>query len=114
MPYIQARMSVKLDDNKKDMLQKQLTELVSTGLSKPKSYIMADIDDGRSLYMNENKIDQGAYIAISLLGNTDKSTCSNLTSKICELLKSDYGIEPASTYITYHPCSLWGWNGMMF
>lgn len=114
MPYIQVRLANKLDDSQKDELQKKLTELVSAGLSKPKAYIMAEIEDGCSLYMNEARTPNGAYISIGLLGSVDKSTCSNLTGQICEILKTDYDTEPSQTYITYHPCNLWGWNGMMF
>ena len=43
MPYIEAKMSIKLDERQKDDLQKKLTGAVSAAFGKPKAYIMAKI-----------------------------------------------------------------------
>ncbi|MBQ8672242.1 MAG: hypothetical protein IJ525_06965 [Alphaproteobacteria bacterium] len=114
MPYIEAKMSIKLDVNQKNDLQKKLTDAVSVAFGKPKAYIMACIEDDKALYMAERKIEKGAYIAIRLLGSASKSSCQGLTGEICDILQSDYGIDSANVYITYHPVDLWGWNGGMF
>ena len=113
MPYIQARLTIKLDETQKDELQKKLSEATADALSKPKAYIMTAIEDGKTLYMNENNLAQGAYIAIRMLGTTTKAACQNLTERICSIL-SAYGINGSNIYITYHPVDLWGWNGSMF
>ena len=114
MPYIEAKMSIKLDERQKDDLQKKLTDTVSVAFGKPKAYIMACIEDDKSLYMAERKLEKGAYIAICLLGSASKSACQALTGTICDILQSDYGIDGANVYVTYHPIDLWGWNGSMF
>ncbi|MCQ2741406.1 MAG: phenylpyruvate tautomerase MIF-related protein [Alphaproteobacteria bacterium] len=114
MPYIEAKMSVKLNDNQKDSLQKKLTDAVSSTFGKPKAYIMTNIEDNKALYMAERKLEKGAYIAISLLGAPSKSACQSLTQEICAILQSDFGIDDASVYVTYHPTDLWGWNNSMF
>ena len=49
MPYIEAKLSVKLDNEQKNKLQSKLTDLVSSAFSKPKAYIMAGIEDDKSL-----------------------------------------------------------------
>ena len=114
MPYIEAKMSIKLDEHQKDDLQKKLTDAVSTAFSKPKAYIMACIEDDKSLYMAERKLEKGAYIAIRLLGSASKPACQGLTGEICRILQNDFGIDGANVYVTYHPADLWGWNGGMF
>lgn len=114
MPYIEAKLSVKLDNEQKNKLQSKLTDLVSSAFSKPKAYIMAGIEDDKSLYMDEKPLDKGAYISISLLGSTSKPVCQKLTKNICDVLSKDYDIDGANVYITYHPTDLWGWNGSMF
>ena len=114
MPYIEAKMSIKLDEHQKDNLQKKLTNAVSAAFGKPKAYIMADIEDDKSLYMAEKKLEKGAYIAIRLLGTASKPACRALTAAICDILQSDYDIAGANVYVTYHPADLWGWNGGMF
>ena len=113
MPYIEAKLSVKLDENQKNELQTKLTDIVSGSFSKPKAYIMAYIEDEKSLYMAEKKLEKGAYISVSLLGSASKSACQNLTRDICGIL-STYGIDGSNVYVTYHPVDLWGWNGSMF
>lgn len=45
MPYIEAKMSIKLDASQKDDLQKKLTGAISAAFGKPKAYIMANIED---------------------------------------------------------------------
>lgn len=114
MPYIEAKMSIKLNESQKDDLQKKLTGAVSAAFGKPKAYIMVSIDDDKSLYMAEQKLENGAYIAIRLLGSASKSACQGLTREIGDILQNDYEIDGANVYVTYHPADLWGWNGGMF
>jgi len=114
MPYIEAKMSIKLDDNQKDNLQKKLTGAVSNAFGKPKAYIMANIEDDKALYMAESKVAKGAYIAIRLLGSASRPACQSLTKEICSILQNDFGIDGANVYVSYHPVDLWGWNGSMF
>ena len=113
MPYIEAKLSVNLDETQKNELQTKLTDVVSSAFSKPKAYIMAGIEDGKSLYMAEKKIEKGAYVSVSLLGSASRPACQNLTKNICDIL-SGYGIDGSNVYVTYHPVDLWGWNGSMF
>ena len=114
MPYIQARLSVAMSDAQKDDLQAKLTSIAEEGLSKPKAYIMAEVEDNCSLYMAGNKPEKAAYISVKLLGNTTKDRCNFVTQKVCALLNSEYGIDGSKVYISFHPVELWGWNGMMF
>ena len=114
MPYIEAKLSVELSSEQKDELQVKLTDVVSSAFSKPKAYIMANIECGKSLYMAEKPLDNGAFISISLLGTASKTACQALTGDICNILTKDYGISGSNIYVTYHPVDLWGWNGSMF
>ena len=114
MPYIHARLSIKLNDEQKSDLQSKITGIVSEEFSKPKNYIMAEIADECSLYMAGNKLEKGAYISIGLLGSTTKDRCKSVTQKVCNILDAECGISGSNVYITYHPTELWGWNGMMF
>ncbi|MBQ8459155.1 hypothetical protein IJ541_03520 [bacterium] len=114
MPYIQARLNIRLDETQKNDLQKKLSDAAAVALSKPKAYIMTEIEDNKSLYMNEIKLDKGAYISVKMLGTAAKPACQTLTKQICDILSADYGIEASNIYVTYHPVDLWGWNGSMF
>ena len=114
MPYIEAKLSIVLDDNQKNDLQNKLADAVSSAFSKPKSYIMTNIEEGKSLYMGGNRIEKGAYIVIRSLGSVSKPPCQTATKEICDILTSKYGLNGSNIYITYHPVDFWGWNGSMF
>jgi phenylpyruvate tautomerase PptA (4-oxalocrotonate tautomerase family) len=114
MPYIEIKSSVEINENKKNDLQNKLTDAVASAFSKPKMYIMANIEEPKSLFMGGEKIEKGAFVSVSLLGTTTKSTCQNLTKNICDILNSELGLDKENIYITYHPVELWGWNDLMF
>ena len=114
MPYIQARLSIKLENEQKNELQTKLNSFVSEAFGKPVNYIMTEIVDSCSLYMAGKNTEKTAYISISLLGSAAKERCNIVTQKICNLLLSEYGFNSSNVYVTYHPTDLWGWNGMMF
>ena len=114
MPYIEAKLSIKLNENQKNELQTKLADAVSAAFMKPKSYIMTNIEDEKSLYMGENKVEKGAYIVVRSLGSVSKPSCQNATQAICNMLTNDYGLNGSNIYITYHPVDFWGWNGAMF
>ena len=85
MPYIEAKLGIKLDENQKDQLQTKLADTVSSAFSKPKSYIMTSVEDSKSLYMGGNKAEKGAYIAVRSLGSVSKPSCQSATKSICEI-----------------------------
>jgi len=113
MPYIEAKLSTKLNEEKKEELQLKLTDIVSKEFSKPKAYIMVNIEDNKNLYMAEKQLEKGAYISVRLFGTTTKPVCQSLTKNICEIL-ANFDINPKNVYVTYQPIDLWGWNGSMF
>jgi hypothetical protein len=114
MPYIEVKTSVKMDESKKNDLQIKLIDAVAIAFSKPKMYIMSNVEEPTALFMGGKKIEKGAYVSVSLLGATTKSVCQNLTKDICDILGSELGIEGENVYVTYHSVDLWGWNGSMF
>jgi len=114
MPYIEAKLSIKLDENQKNDLQAKLAQTVSSAFSKPNAYIMTNIEDEKSLYMGGVKVENSAYIVVKCLGSVAKPACQNATKEICATLTSDYGLNGSNIYVTYHPVDLWGWNGSMF
>ena len=114
MPYIEAKLSITLDETKKDDLQKKLAGAVSSAFSKPTAYIMTNIEDAKSLYMGGNKAEKGAYIVVKCLGSVSRPSCQSATKSICDMLTNDYGLNGSHVYVTFHPVENWGWNGSMF
>ena len=113
MPFIDSKITVAVSQEKREILKSELGKAVSL-LSKPESFLMLGFEDNYDLYMGGNKLDRGAYVAVSLFGNAPKSSYENMTAKICELYEKELGIPGNTVYVTYHGVNDWGWNGRNF
>lgn len=113
MPFIDSKISVKVSDEKKEILKAKLGATMSI-LRKSESYLMVGINDGYDLWMGGNKLDKGAYVAVSLLGNASSADYEKMTAAICDIYEQELNIPGSNVYVTYHPVSDWGWNGSNF
>jgi len=113
MPFIDAKITIDLDDAQKESLKAKFGKAVSI-IGKPESYLMVGIDDGYDLYFAGDKMEKGAYVAVSLFGNAPSNAYESLTAEICKILEDDLGIPGRSVYVTYHGLTDWGWAGRNF
>ncbi|MBR3058324.1 MAG: hypothetical protein IKG93_10210 [Clostridiales bacterium] len=113
MPFIQAKVTMPLNADQKELLKSEFGKLITT-LNKGESYLMVGIEDQCDLWFGGKKLEKGAYISVSLLGNAPSDLYNKMTGRVCEMLNNEFGIPGNSVYITYHPVSDWGWNGQNF
>lgn len=113
MPFIDSKITVEVSQEKREVLKSELGKAVSL-IGKPESFLMVGFEDNYDLYMAGNKLEKGAYVSVSLLGNASKSAYENMTAKICELYEKELGIPGSAVYVTYHGISDWGWDGRNF
>lgn len=113
MPFIDCKITRKLTPEKKDALKSELGKAVSI-LRKPESYLMVGIDDGYDLYFAGKKLENGAYVSVSLFGSASSSVYEKMTGVICDILGKELGTDGSSVYVTYHGVNDWGWNGSNF
>ena len=107
MPLIDTRVTVKMTAPQKEEIKTELGRLITT-LNKPETYLMVGIEDSCDLWFGGKKLDKGAYVAVSLLGDAPKASYEKLTGQICDLLSDKLGIPGNAVYVTYHPVSDWG------
>ncbi len=113
MPFIDCKISKKITTEKKDAIKSELGKAVSI-LGKPESYLMVGIADGYDLYFAGKRLENGAYVSVSLFGNAPSSAYEKMTATICDILGRELGIDGSAVYVTYHGVSDWGWNGSNF
>ena len=113
MPFIDSKITVPVSAEKKESIKTQLGRAVSI-INKPESFLMVGFEDNYDLYMGGKKLEKGAYVAVSLFGNSTKCAYENMTAKICEIFEQELGIPGNSIYVTYHGVNDWGWNGSNF
>lgn len=113
MPFIDSKISVAVAPEKKEIIKAEFGRLMSV-LGKSETYLMVGMEDNYDLWMGGKKLEKGAYVSVSLLGNASSAAYEKLTGKICELFENELNIPGSSVYVTYHPVSDWGWNGSNF
>jgi phenylpyruvate tautomerase PptA (4-oxalocrotonate tautomerase family) len=113
MPFIDSKITLKVEDTLKEELKTELGKLIGT-IGKPESYLMVGIDDDYDLWFAGNKLEKGAYVSVSLFGNASRDSYDKLTGQICDLFAEKLGIPGDKVYVTYHAVNDWGWNGSNF
>jgi len=113
MPFIDVKITRKLNPEDKEKIKEGLGSMI-TLLGKSETYLMVGIDDGYDLWLGGRKLEDGAYISVSLFGNSSSESYDRMTGAICAFLEEEYGLKGSSVYVTYHPVKDWGWNGSNF
>lgn len=113
MPFIDSKITIPVNAEKKEVIKSELGKLIST-LGKPESYLMVGINDNYDLWFAGRKLERGAYVEVSLLGNVNAGASATLSGQICNLFERELGIPGSAIYITYHPVENWGFNGGNF
>ena len=113
MPFIDSKLTVKLDEEKKEKIKQKLGKAVSL-IHKSETYLMVGFHEGYDLYMGGKRLEKGAYVEVSLFGGASASDYSKMTGEICRILSEEAGIPADCVYVTYHGVKDWGWNGSNF
>lgn len=115
MPFVDARITATLTDAQKDTIKAELGQAVSV-FGKGESFLMVGIADGYDLWLGGRKLEQGAYVSFSMIGDTPDDACGAFTAKVCDILERNADVSGDSVYVTFHPMARtrWGWNGSTF
>ena len=115
MPFVDAKITLPVSDAQREAIKSGLGTAISA-FGKGESWLMVGIDDEYSLWLGGRELEKGAFVSVSLIGDTPDEGCREFTASICDLLMSVLGIPGDAVYVTYHPMmrTRWGWNGATF
>ena len=113
MPMIEAKVTVELPAEKRDVLKAEFGKAISI-MGKPESYLMINLVDKQDLYFGGKKLDKGAYVEVKVFGSIDSGASDKMTAKLCEILEKELGIPGNAVYVSYWGTANWGWNGSNF
>ncbi len=113
MPFIDCKITKKLDESQKNAICDGLCSSVSL-MHKSSSYLMVGVNDGYDLYFAGKKLTEGAFVDVRAFGGVNGGDCRKMTAAVCKLLSSVAGIPAECVYITYEGYENWGWNGDNF
>ena len=109
MPFIDAKITLSLTDAEKETLKTELGKTMSL-LGKSETYLMVGIEDNYTLFMGGKRLEKGAYVEFSLLGDSTSENYKKVTKAICDMFEDVLSIPKDCVYITYHPIKDWGWK----
>ncbi|MBR4373868.1 MAG: hypothetical protein IKP49_05840 [Treponema sp.] len=113
MPMIEAKVSVKLTDEKRDALKTEFGKALSV-LGKSESYLMVSLADSQDLYFGGKKLDLGAYVEVKVFGEVDAAATEKMTAEVCKIMQDELSIPGNAVYVSYFGTKNWGWNGSNF
>lgn len=114
MPFINSKVTVKLTDEKKDVIKKKLGEAISIIPGKSESWLMVGFEDEYTLYFKGNQNAPAAFVEVKIFGSASHNAYNQLTARICSIFNSELGIPEDRIYVKYEEVSEWGWNGSNF
>ena len=113
MPFIDSKSTLKLSDQQKEDLKRELGKAISV-MNKSENYLMVGILDGYDLFMGGKKLEKGAFISVQVLGSVDQAQSQKMTGEICRIVSEQLDIPGSNVYVNYLGYRDWGWNGGNF
>ena len=114
MPYINSTLTLKLTEEKKEILKSKLGQIITEIPGKSEQWLMVSFNDEQTLYFRGDKKDKAAFVEIKIFGTAERKHKEVITSKVCTLFEEELSITKENIYIVFDEVKDWGWNGNMF
>ena len=114
MPFINAKVSVKLSDEKMEAIKSKFGKAIELIPGKSENWLMVGFDDEYSLYFKGQKPEKMAFVEVKIYGSANRKAYEQLTAAICTILKEEVDIDADKVYVTYQEIENWGWNARNF
>ncbi|MCL1830036.1 MAG: hypothetical protein FWG21_01245 [Oscillospiraceae bacterium] len=105
MPYVSLSTGAPISDEKKEVLQKKIGQLISIIPGKSSPVTMIKIEDDCDMYMGEEKANW-AFCEVRLLGEAPYECKNEFYLKFRQLLKEQIDIK--EIYLNYVVFNEWG------
>lgn len=114
MPYIDVKLTKKLEMNQVDALKTELGKAISLFPGKSENWLMCNISADSNMYMAGDNSADCVFMEVKLFGNVDKSSADMFTRHVCDYFSKNLSIKPERVYVRYEGGTDWGWNGSNF
>ncbi|MFW2489296.1 phenylpyruvate tautomerase MIF-related protein [Clostridium chromiireducens] len=114
MPFIGSKVSMKISEEKEEIIKRKLGEAIQLIPGKSETFLMVGFEDEYSLYFAGEKLEKGAFIEVKIFGKASKESYADLTSAICNIYEEELEIPQNKIYVKYEEVQDWGWNGKNF
>lgn len=112
MPFIDLKTNAKVTSEQSEELKSRLGEAI-TALGKSESWLMVNIEGGKSLYFKGSS-DPAAIAEIALYGKASKSQYAEMTGETTSIVSDVLGVPADRIYVKYEEVDSWGFGGFNF
>lgn len=114
MPVFKIETNVALDAVRTVECVKRASELAADMLGKPEDYVLAVVEDGKSLLFGGHD-DPAALVTLDSIGLPQDRTVE-FSERICAFLEAELSVPPDRIYIAFGDIErhLFGWNKKTF
>jgi phenylpyruvate tautomerase len=114
MPFLKLATNIKLSEEQTPLLLGELSRLVARETGKPESYVMIEIEGGRSMLFGGSDTPL-AYLECKSIGLSPVQAKA-LSASLPQLLEEKLELARDRIYIEFSnaPAGFWGWNGSTF
>jgi len=114
MPYINSTLSVKVTEEKKEIIKAKLGEIITEIPGKSEEWLMVSFNDDQTFFFKGERKEKAAFIQIKIFGKAERKQKETITTKVCNLFEEELSISKKDIYIVFDEVEDWGWNGIMF
>ncbi len=114
MPYISTITTVKINDDKRKILTKELGEAISLIDGKSERWLMLSFHDECAMAFSGDADTPCAMIRVELFGKAEESEYDALTLRLCDLVAETLDISKDRIYVNYREVNRWGMGGYNF
>lgn len=114
MPFINSKISVKLTNEKEQLIKEKLGKAIELISGKTEEWLMLGFEDNYKLYFKGETMDKGAFVEVKIFGKATKQEYDKLTTAICDIFNDALAIPTDKIYVNYEEVETWGWNRRNF
>ncbi len=114
MPYLKIQSNVKIPEENRESLTRQLSATVAQALGKAERYVMIALEPTATMCLAGDAA-PCAYLELKSIGLPGDCT-AQLSRTLCEAVGAALDVPAERIYIEFAdaPRHLWGWNGATF
>ena len=114
MPYINSTITVKLTEEKREIIKSKLGQIITEIPGKSEQALMVSFNDNHTIYFRGEKKDKAAFVEIKIFGTAERKYKEAITTRVCSLFEEELFITKDNIYVIFDEVKDWGGNGRMF
>lgn len=114
MPFINSKVTVKMNREKREQVKKRLGEAITLVPGKSENWLMVGFEDEYDLYFKGNQDAPAAFVEVKIYGGASGDVFDKLTGAVCQIFSEELGIPSDRIYVKYEEVEHWGWNSSNF